>query len=253
MQVLSKKLNGRGGASILLALVFFLLCGFIGAVVLGSATTNAQKIQDKRAQQQAYFAVSSAARLLQAQWGGSRCQGWESKTEHTCAVHDRRAAAVYRLIPKEGAEGFITAENDSLLTQSAWRIFLNNAQYGTHKAAVSTPYETGFTVTLPEEDFPEVAGTLAMENDYSATVVLRIQGSPEDDPANTITLCFAVAAGGEAASASKRPDGQCSYWVSDDSEEGGHTEYRDKETTTLTTSVVWDRGTILKGAPKHEA
>lgn len=59
-----QKLNSSRGASILLALVLFLLCAMVSAVVVGSAMTNMQKVKNRREQQQVYYSVSSAARLL---------------------------------------------------------------------------------------------------------------------------------------------------------------------------------------------
>ena len=50
-----QKLNSSRGASILLALVLFLLCAMVSAVVVGSAMTNMQKVKNRREQQQVYY------------------------------------------------------------------------------------------------------------------------------------------------------------------------------------------------------
>lgn len=64
MKGLRKKLKDQSGASILLALLFFLLCSMVGASVLMAAMSNAGKIRSNRAEQQKYLLLSSALRLV---------------------------------------------------------------------------------------------------------------------------------------------------------------------------------------------
>lgn len=59
-----KKLKDQCGASILLALLFFLLCSMVGASVLMAAVSNAGKIRSNREEQQKYLLLSSALRLV---------------------------------------------------------------------------------------------------------------------------------------------------------------------------------------------
>lgn len=86
MTNLRQKLNSQSGASIVIALIFFLVCLTVGAVVLTAATANAGRITRNQKEQQAYFAVRSAAELLrdelegeaftakQDEWDGSPAQ-----------------------------------------------------------------------------------------------------------------------------------------------------------------------------------
>lgn len=55
----------------LMALFFFLICLTAGAIMLASATASAAKSLNYYQEQQAYLSVSSAARLLKKQLGGS--------------------------------------------------------------------------------------------------------------------------------------------------------------------------------------
>lgn len=64
MKELRRKLKDQSGASILLALLFFLLCSMVGASVLMAAVSNAGKIRSNRAEQQKYLLLSSALRLV---------------------------------------------------------------------------------------------------------------------------------------------------------------------------------------------
>ena len=61
---ISEKMRSQSGASILLALLFFLLCAMVGASVLMAAASNAGKIRSNRQEQQKYFTLSSALQLV---------------------------------------------------------------------------------------------------------------------------------------------------------------------------------------------
>ena len=66
MNCLRAKLKSERGASILLAMVFFLLCLTVGGVVLTAATASAGRIASQRQTQQDYLTASSAAEALRA-------------------------------------------------------------------------------------------------------------------------------------------------------------------------------------------
>ena len=74
MRALRQKLNSQRGASILIAMVFFLLCLTVGAVVLTAATANAGRLASRRQEEQNYLTVSSAARLLRDELAGAEFQ-----------------------------------------------------------------------------------------------------------------------------------------------------------------------------------
>lgn len=64
MEALRKKLASRRGASILMALLFLLLCMMVGTSVLMAAASNAGKIRSNQEEQQKYLTLSSALTLL---------------------------------------------------------------------------------------------------------------------------------------------------------------------------------------------
>lgn len=64
MEALKKKFKSRRGASILLALLFMLLCVLVGASVVMAADSNAGKTQSNKEEQQKYLTLSSAMTLL---------------------------------------------------------------------------------------------------------------------------------------------------------------------------------------------
>lgn len=64
MKALREKLHSQRGASILLALLFLLVCMMVAASVLMAAVSNAGKIRSNYEEQQRYLALSSALRLV---------------------------------------------------------------------------------------------------------------------------------------------------------------------------------------------
>lgn len=64
MKKIREKLRSESGASILLALLFFLLCAMVGASVLMAAASNAGKSRSNREEQQKYLTLSSALQLV---------------------------------------------------------------------------------------------------------------------------------------------------------------------------------------------
>ena len=68
-----KKLNSTQGASMIIALIFFLLTIGVGGMLLTAATTNAGRLSHLAEEQQAYLTTSSAARLLRDQLDQCEC------------------------------------------------------------------------------------------------------------------------------------------------------------------------------------
>lgn len=69
MRGIFHKLRRSNGVSMLMALLFFLVCLVLGSLIMTAATANASKAQARYEDQQNYLAASSAARLLKEQLG----------------------------------------------------------------------------------------------------------------------------------------------------------------------------------------
>lgn len=78
------------GASILIALLFFLVCALVGAVVLTAATVSTGQLVDYEKSQQAYYSTTSAAELFRDELVGGTCT--VSGEDYTCAFADTNAS-----------------------------------------------------------------------------------------------------------------------------------------------------------------
>ena len=66
MQEIKRKLNSSKGASVIIALLYFLVAMMVGAVVLTAAATNAGSASHALKDQQEYYAVESAIKLIRS-------------------------------------------------------------------------------------------------------------------------------------------------------------------------------------------
>lgn len=62
-----KKLNNKKGASLAIALVYFLLCATVGSIVLGAAMANISHVKSEKTNERSYLAVMSAGQVLKEQ------------------------------------------------------------------------------------------------------------------------------------------------------------------------------------------
>lgn len=83
MKTLREKLHSQSGASILLALLFLLVCMMAAASVLTAAVSNAGKIRSNYEEQQRYLALSSALRLVAGELEQAEYRGRYTVTQWT--------------------------------------------------------------------------------------------------------------------------------------------------------------------------
>lgn len=94
MERLSRKLRSERGASILLALLMFLVCAMVGATVLAAVASNAGKARSNRTEQQKFLNLSSAIQLVadeiqRADYTGKYLvHEWDVTTTTTTTVPD---------------------------------------------------------------------------------------------------------------------------------------------------------------------
>ncbi|MEG1989029.1 MAG: hypothetical protein RR035_07555, partial [Oscillibacter sp.] len=240
---LTQKLHSRRGASILLALLFFLVCGFVGAVVLGSAVANAEKLQGRREDQQTYYAVSSAARLLQTALDGTRCVGEEKKTVYQCGNNTHGGDPIPTFdLQSETADGSLT----DLLHTAAQSVFQSQLSYTTPNAFPRVA--TDFTITAAEKkNMPPVQVYMTMDEHYTA--LFTLQTDVEDSYVMTLTCPAAV------NPVEEQENLTCAHAETITGEDGKPTEVTEIYPYTVytrTTTVTWLPGTITKGVANGE-
>lgn len=148
MKLLRNKLNSNRGASLILALSFFLICAVIGGIILASASTNAGRVNAMRQEQEAYYAVSAAAVLVRD------------------CVEDMHFSAYEETIEE-------TRDIDYTLPEGELSQFIG--------ALAKEVYETGSAVSeqfeMTAADMPDVTMTMDMDALYHITATFQLRES----------------------------------------------------------------------------
>lgn len=145
-----KKLKSNKGATVLIALVFFLLCAAAGSVLLAAGTVSSGRMADLVYQEQAYYSVSSAARMFR--------DVIENKT-FGYYILDGDYPTGEGSEPSEGYVNPPSGELASLLSEGGLKIFNQSVDSG----LLNEDYEKELSITAPGLD--EVTCKFKMEKD----------------------------------------------------------------------------------------
>lgn len=152
-----RALHDERGATIVMALVFFLICAIIGSVVLTAASVNAKAVQTHKVGQQQEFTVGSAAQMVGSELAGMKLtvEGDGSKVD----VSPDSEWAVF-------ATGFWDANGAPIMAKCR------------PSSGAGQPYERPIQVTLPDSGataaIDPVYGKLVIDPDLNITVTLSL-------------------------------------------------------------------------------
>ena len=193
MKSIANKLSRQNGASILMAMVLFLICGFVAAVTLGAATTNAQKYTDQRRQQQCYLSISSAARMMQEILGEKEFTGKEEKWIYYCSEDlieyknispacESDEVAVCDHLEVNDDKNYVPV----VIGRGMHDVYLSKKRY-----KESRPFK-GWTQEMKIEapDMYTVTAVASIDRDYRLTITLRTAEPELDNDEYAMTLTF---------------------------------------------------------------
>ena len=83
MNAVQRKLHDRSGATLTVALLFFVMCAAAGSVILAAATTSTGRLAELQASDQNYYAVVSAAKLIRDEIDGQTIGVKQTETKTT--------------------------------------------------------------------------------------------------------------------------------------------------------------------------
>lgn len=209
-----QKIKSRNGATLLIALGFFLLCAVVGSIVLTAGSTSSGRIAGLSEQEQSYYTVTSAAKLVMEEIEGQRyyletdtdANNQNVSSDDTAARLDKALGSILKTcvesVKTEGTGG------STLVAQQA-----------------------NFTITGSDAKFGEITGTLKMATDYSVVVTLWESDNPNSYRCD---VTFPVA--------NSSTDYTYSQMVLDNGNPTGET----KEYRKIITDLRWITGTITK-------
>ena len=82
MGTISNKLKSNSGATLMMALLFFVVCAVTGSMILLSATAAAGRLKGMKTSDQNYYAVRSAAKMVEKQLQNEYIKAEEKLTKH---------------------------------------------------------------------------------------------------------------------------------------------------------------------------
>ncbi|MBQ6479684.1 MAG: hypothetical protein IJI45_01070 [Anaerolineaceae bacterium] len=161
---IKKKLKSERGASITWALLIFLVCAVIGSAVLVAGTAASGRMSKVAENDQRYYAVNSAARLLIKKIDGITVTFSEKSGKVYDGSTSVEETTVFNSIPKEAAYYLIC-----------------------HPAAPRNSYE--ITVDTNKEGL-DVSAVEALAADGSMTLTISGRGNSTDPNPYTLKLSF---------------------------------------------------------------
>lgn len=251
-QAVNKKLNSSRGTSMILAVLYLLVCLTVGAVVLTAASANAGRLERNRQEQQNYLAVASAAELIKEDLRTAKFTAdykkveteywWSEETEEVDEAGNKIWVTHSETVTTYEKGDAPEVSNSQLLEKVEGDLSkLYYAALEKEKPAVtrdwtieSLPDQLAYELAFEAgHEIPAVSGTLSVSKGpaldpvngagrYTVTVVLRDEGG-----GNAMTMVFSAVenkGGGEV------------------------TQSGNPTITTYTTAVTWGEPVITKGA-----
>lgn len=268
------RLKNEDGASLVAAILFFVLCGVGASVILAASSASAGKMQQVPVANQKRFAVESAAAFLRDELAD---QASIVKIKEVM-VDDSREEEIqddidwYYVGPKKNLQNesswqpFGTGGSESLLDSMIQELYVPMAENKTtengtaesenaeNETAESTSEKT-VTLSVQKENGGSNAGALeqlsssariSMDTDYQLTAWITDLQTDEEHPEDRCERKLTV-----PAKIQEDVDVQVETGEDTD-EEGNVTDEWEITTTTRLTTIRWERGTIEKTIPGEQ-
>lgn len=202
MQSLKEKLHSAKGSSLLIVMVYFLLCLFVGGVVLTAATANGGRLAAMKADHQANYAQRSAAMVVQDELRDKTTSLVIDKITTTTRVTSTNGATtvsetVTYALEISGQDGTSMLEN--IIQQAAAKVYLEQVlEEGARSTTptfdklmhVDTPITTQETLYSDTGEIVFKVGDMELTGKYSCnhvsdaqfgTFVIQFSGPDEGD------------------------------------------------------------------------
>ncbi|MEA5142979.1 MAG: hypothetical protein VB023_05295 [Oscillibacter sp.] len=187
---LRQKLHSQRGASLVITLLFFLLCLMVAAVTLTAASASVGRTVKQRKEQQAYLSVSSAGELLQREIEAMPAFAARKEVlSHQCGKPSYAHISAYEFDGMEGEWAYADTVDKPLLESYLWEDALTLC-----KAPNTVPASRTFTAE-PETDSGALAVQVKMTTGQMKTeggvssyqIVFTLTALDPDDPARTLS------------------------------------------------------------------
>lgn len=244
------RLTSEAGASLVVAILFFVLCGVGASVILAAASASAGKMKKVPGVDQKRFAVESAAGFLRDELKDLKVTITDIKVDD-----DREESADYSLkyVWKNGTE---IKKEDSVLETLVDQIYLSQEEQDAGQKAPENPsenpsYDLALSVSTSKGTsvipLNQLAASALVFMDASYQVKANIADQQTNQETQKEDLCERLLTVPAAVQTDETVDVK-EYEETD--EEGNVTDEWSITTTTRITTITWQRGTIERIHPK---
>lgn len=155
MNTVQRKLCDRSGATLTVALLFFIMCAAAGSVILAAATASTGRLSQLQASDQNYYAVVSAAKLIRDEIDGQTISVGQTETKTVTTTRTEKTET-------DASGAAITVVEETTKTEYSYSAPVFEYPKDTTAGAVNTSKTTtgtAITSTTKFENFPNVNGT----------------------------------------------------------------------------------------------
>lgn len=191
--LIQKKLGSSRGASITMALLLFLACAVIGAVVLNAGTASAGRLSGMAKTDQRYYSVASAAELLAKELDGQSVIFEETDTdgEKTLVVDGETIADSpnFSALPLLTAHAVHYAHQEDGMPEEMELVFPELAEYGYPETRiyVTSVLDEKWRLLIELSDAREDADGFTLKLTMNPAVVLVEDWTETDKEGKTTT------------------------------------------------------------------
>lgn len=255
MRFLHTKLHTKRGVSMVIALVFLLLCTMVGTVVITAASAGIGAVSNERADSQRTLALISAAEYASAQLQEAKFTGSyieqlreitvsEIKTDDNGEKYDEVKSITSSFTKTNGTGAMKPGSLFASVDITPVYLYNNpNVTISDESMKKSVTYELTFTAAFAagaDYSIPTVTGLLTIDENYNAKLILAC-GS------DSMTLTFPATSELKPRRADNLA-GTTTPNLSSQEVVSGTTKTSTKTTeTTYTTTVTWGEPTIIRG------
>lgn len=162
-------LRDTSGASIVIALVFFLICGVIGSVVVTAASVQAKSVQTHAGLQQDEYTMQSAAQLVAQQLGGSDATSGERTVTVSVRYEEKKP-----VIDAADLLGVTSELGKAFWTPARTKAILELPQGGNYVAGASAANRIEIQAPDEASSLATVYGQITVDADLNMIVDLSL-------------------------------------------------------------------------------
>ena len=188
-QAIKKKLRSNEGASLMVALLFFVMCATVGSIILAAATASSGRLANLRKEDQSYYAITSAADLFAEMMEGKTVviqmkKTVDSSPEEPDEEPDKTEVEFVGLDDSISNLLLPKVLKEYLLPFNSWSYDANDAKFPQLRATPVVPTDIVIKVkdkNSPSNDYESltVNGRVTMDEALDLIVEFSIPGSSE--------------------------------------------------------------------------